>query len=186
MCNSSYFSTLLGDGAIWTHLQQLLQKYEPELAEKYLSIANALSVANEDARALVQAYRAAIASDALFAFGKGMEANLHHFLQPSAPYFTNLDFCDLYQEHVMLAMPKRKEAEQVIATMEAKSLQGNPTLGETFREFFVDLEVVIPKIMHFEGYLAGNDWFRLSIPGYIDNQVLTGIYQTQISIYFGL
>lgn len=86
----------------------------------------------------------------------------------------------------MRSMPKRKEAELQIAAMEEMCGQAKIAWVEVCREFFVDLEVVIPKIMHFEGYLAANDWFRLTIPGYIDDPALTGIYQAQISNYFGL
>lgn len=186
MSPTSFFTSFLSENAIWSHLQKLLQKYDPELAEKYIAVTAALSNADEDTLALVQAYRVAITSDALFAFSKGMEANLYHFRNSCGPMFTQVDLCDLYQEHIMRSMPKRKEAEQMIATMEAKSFRGNPTWVEAFREFFVDLEVVIPKIMHFEGYLAGNDWFHLSIPGYQEDQKLTSTYRAQITAYFGL
>lgn len=183
---SGCFVSFLGENVFWSHLQKILLKYEPELAEKYIAVTDALSNADEDVQALAHAYQAAITSDALFAFGKGMEANLYHFRNPCEPKFTQADFSDLYQEHVMRSMPKRKEAELQIATMEAKCSQRKSALGVDLREFFVDLEVVIPKIMHFEGYLAAIDWFRLTIPGYVDDPALTQIYQAQISNYFGL
>lgn len=183
---SGCFVSFLGENVFWSHLQKILLKYEPELAEKYIAVTDALSNADEDVQALVQAYQAAITSDALFAFSKGMEANLYHFRNPCAPKFTQTDFSDLYQERVMRSMPKRKEAELQIAAMEEECGQTKNALVEVCREFFVDLEVIIPKIMHFEGYLAANDWFRLTIPGYIDDPALTKIYQAQISNYFGL
>ena len=86
----------------------------------------------------------------------------------------------------MWSTPKRKEAELQIAAMEAKCSQRKPASGVDLREFFVDLEAIIPKIMHFEGHLAANKWFLLTIPGYTDDPALTQIYQAQISNYFGL
>jgi hypothetical protein len=48
----------------------------------------------------------------------------------------------------------------------------------------IDLEVTIPKLMHFEGYKAGNQWFAMTIPGYQEDQALTSIYTLQIHKYF--
>lgn len=76
----------------------------------------------------------------------------------------------------MRAMPKRTEAEQAIAAAKAECLQTDAALGESIREFFVDPKVNIPKNMHYKSYLAENDWFSLSAPGYAEDRVLAGSY----------
>ncbi len=170
---AGYFASHWDDESFWLHLQKALQQYDTELAEKCRSVTEEYKSAQD----LIQSWNAAITSDALFAFQKGMEANLNHFHHPYLPGFTNMDFCDLYQERTMLSMSKRKEAEQMIAAAHR---------DEAIRDFFIDLEVVIPKIMHFEGYLAGSHWYPLTVPGYREDKKLTAIYQQQISNYFGL
>ena len=84
----------------------------------------------------------------------------------------------------MGSMPKRVAAEKIISIAEAACLQANESAHDAIREYIVDLEVTIPKIMHLEGYLAGNTWFALTIPGYQEDQALTSIYEMQILRYF--
>ena len=82
-------------------------------------------------------------------------------------------------------MPKRMAAEKIISIAEVTYLQTNESAHDAIREYIVDLEVTVPKIMHLEGYLAGNTWFALTIPGYQEDQALTSIYSLQIHQYFG-
>ena len=84
----------------------------------------------------------------------------------------------------MASMPKRMAAEKVISPPEATCLQTNESAHDALREYIVDLEVTVPKIMHLEGYLAGNTWFSLTIPGYQEDPALTSIYEMQILRYF--
>ena len=153
--------------------------------KEYLESLERISSSSEEAQKMNCAYRAAIISDALFAFQKGLEANLFHFSNPHILSIINVDFNDLYQEHVMASMPKRVAAEKIISIAEAACLQANESAYDTIREYIVDLEVTVPKIMHLEGYLAGNTWFSLTIPGYQEDQALTSIYSLQIHQYFG-
>ena len=85
----------------------------------------------------------------------------------------------------MMNMPKRLTAEKTISAIEKNYFQTDLPWCEVIREYIVDLEVILPKLMHFEGYLAGNQWFKLTVPGYQEDQALTSIYQMQLSSYFG-
>ena len=188
MTNTSWFLKAMTDDEIWKQLQALLQKYSPDTLERekeYLKALEQISASSEEAHTINRAYRSAIISDALFAFQKGMEANMFHFRNPHVPSIINVDFNDLYQEHVMGSMPKRVAAEKIISIAEVACLQANESAHDTIREYIVDLEVTVPKIMHLEGYLAGNTWFALTIPGYQEDQALTSIYSLQIHQYFG-
>ena len=188
MTNTSWFLKAMTDDEIWKQLQALLQKYSPDTLERekeYLKALEQVSASSEEAQTTNRAYRSAIISDALFAFQKGMEANVFHFRNPHVPSIINVDFNDLYQEHVMGSMPKRVAAEKIISIAEAASLQTDESAHDAIREYIVDLEVTVPKIMHLEGYLVGNAWFALTIPGYQEDQALTSIYSLQIHQYFG-
>ena len=188
MNHTSYFMSRMTDEAVWEHLQVLLQEYDPEVAEKhtaYTAAMDALSETGADATAFKKAVVAATVSDALFAFQKGMEANLYHFQHPYAPNFASLDFEDMFQEHVMMFMPKRSAVEKVIEGMRKEYFQEDVSWCETINEYIIDLEVVIPKIMHFEGYTAGNAWFAMTVPGYQEDYALTSVYSMQLQQYFG-
>ena len=188
MTNTSWFLKGMTDDEIWVHLQALLQKYSPDTLareKEYLEALDQISSSSEESQRINHVYRSAIISDALFAFQKGLEANLFHFRNPHVPSIINVDFNDLYQEHVMGLMPKRMAAEKIISIAEATYLQTNESAHDAIREYIVDLEVTVPKIMHLEGYLAGNTWFALTIPGYQEDQALTSIYSLQIHQYFG-
>lgn len=188
MNHSSYFMSQITDTVVWEHLQRLLQEYNPEFLEKhnnYRLALDGLTDAGGNAQALDQAYRSIIISDAVFAFNKGLEANLYHFWHPCAPSFTQVDFENMYQEYAMMAMPKREVAEKIISEIEAEYFQAELLWCKTIKECIIDLEVITPKIMHFEGYKAGNTWFRWTVPGYQEDQALTSIYQIQINHYFG-
>lgn len=188
MNHTSYLMSQMADEAVWEHLQVLLQEYDPEVAEKhatYIAALDALSEAGADAKAFKKAVVAATASDALFAFHKGMEANLYHFQHPYVPNFASLDFEDMFQEHVMRCMPKRSVAEKVIEEIQSEYFQEDVPWCETISEYIIDLDVVIPKIMHFEGYKAGNAWFAMTVPGYQEDYALTSVYIMQLQQYFG-
>ena len=187
MTNTSWFLKGMTDDEIWVHLQSLLKKYSPDTLKRekeYLESLERISSSSEEAQKMNCAYRAAIISDALFAFQKGLEANLFHFRNPHILSIINVDFNDLYQEHVMASMPKRVAAEKIISTTEAVYLQTDESAHDAVREYIVELEVTIPKIMHLAGYLAGNTWFSLTTPGYQEDQALTSIYEMQILRYF--
>jgi hypothetical protein len=188
MKHTSYFTSKLTDDALWQDIELLLQEYSPDVVKKhtqYLSALEELNDAGGDAQALDQAYRSEIISDALFAFQKGMEANWYHFRHPQVPSFAQVDFEDMYQEWVMMNMPKRLAAEKNRSTIEMTYFRTGLPWCEVIREYIIDLEVTIPKLMHFEGYMAGNQWFKLTVPGYQEDQALTSIYQMQLSAYFG-
>lgn len=184
---TSYFMEKMTDEAVWVHLQVLMQKYSPDIAKKhreYLAALELLEAAGGNAQALDLSYRSAIVSDALFAFQKGLEANLYHFQHPQVASFAQVDFEDMYQEWVMMSMPKRLVAEKVNSAIEKTYFHENQPWCEIIREYMIDLEVTIPKLMHFEGYKAGNQWFAMTIPGYQEDQALTSIYTLQIHKYF--
>lgn len=188
MNHNSYFMSKMTDEAVWEHLQVLLQEYDSEIAERHTVYTAALATLSEtgaDATVFKKAVIAATVSDALFAFQKGMEANLYHFQHPYVPNFASLDFEDMFQEHVMMFMPKRLAAEKVIEEIRKEYFQEEVSWCETINEYIIDLEVVIPKIMHFEGYKAGNAWFSVTIPGYQEDYALTSIYAMQVHKYFG-
>ena len=188
MNHTSYFMSQMTDEAVWEHLQVLLREYDPEVTEKRTAYTAALDVLSEtgaDATAFKKAVVAATVSDALFAFQKGMEANLYHFQHPYVPNFAGLDFEDMFQEHVMMFMPKRSAAEKVIEEIRKEFFQEDVPWCVTINEYIIDLEVVIPKIMHFEGYKAGNAWFAVTIAGYQEDYALTSVYSMQLQQYFG-
>jgi hypothetical protein len=114
-----------------------------------------------------------------------VEANLYHFQHPYVPNFASLDFGDMFQEHVMMFMPKRSAAEKVIEEIRKEFFQEDVPWCETISEYIIDLEVVIPKLMHFEGYKAGNAWFAVTSPGYQEDYALTSAYSIQLQQYFG-
>ena len=188
MNHSSYFMSQMTDEAVWDRLQVLLQEYDPGVAEKHTAFTAALGVLSEtgaDTTTFKKAVVSATVSDALFAFHKGMEANLYHFQHPYVPNFASLDFEDMFQDHIMMFMPKRSAAEKVIEEIRSEYLQEDVPWCETISEYIIDLEVVIPKIMHFEGYKAGNAWFPMTVPGYQEDYALTSVYSMQLQQYFG-
>ena len=188
MNHSSYFMSQMTDEAVWDRLQVLLQEYDPGVAEKHTAFTAALGVLSEtgaDTTTFKKAVVSATVSDALFAFHKGMEANLYHFQHPYVPNFASLDFEDMFQDHIMMFMPKRSAAEKVIEEIRKEYFQEDVPWCETISEYIIDLEVVIPKITHFEGYKAGNAWFPMTVPGYQEDYALTSIYAMQVYNYFG-
>lgn len=188
MNHNSYFMTMLTDEVVWEHMLLLLKKYDPMEAEKhaaYTAAVKALAATGADAVAFEKAVRSATISDAIYAFQKGLEANIYHFHHPYIPSFVELDFCDMFQEHIMVLQPKRVAAEKVIEMTKYAYFREDEPWCETINEYIVDLEVIIPKVMHFEGYKAGNAWFKLTVPGYMEDHALTSIYSMQIHEYFG-
>lgn len=188
MNHTSYFASTLTDEAVWQQLHVLLKEWSPDTARRqkeYTHALEQLEAVGGDAQALDRAYRSVIVSDAVFAFQKGMEANLFHFQHPQVPSFAQVDFEDMYQECVMATMPKRVDAEKIIVAIESEYFHEDLPWCEAIREYIIDLEVTIPKLMHFGGYLAGNQWFVLTVPGYQEDQALTSIYRVQLSEYFG-
>ena len=103
----NWFWDEMSDEKVYEYIHTMLQEYEPDYQrqhEVYLQALDEMRTAGGDANGLDQAYRKAIVSDALFAFNKGLEANLFHFHNPCVPCFIQADFPDLYQEHVMMCM----------------------------------------------------------------------------------
>jgi len=185
MNDSINFMSNLTDEAVWERLLVLVREYDPEMAQRHTAYLSALGALGAEAKVFDEALRSAIVSDALFAFQKGLESNLFHFRHPYVLNFTQVDFDDLYQANVMASMPKRTAAEEILSAMETEYFRTELPWCESIREYIGDLQTMVPKLMHYQGYLAGNAWFCLTIPGYREDTMQTAIYTRQLRDYFG-
>lgn len=187
MKNHNWFWDGMSDEKVYEYIHTMLQEYDPDYRrqhEVYLQALDEMRTAGGAANGLDQAYRKAIVSDALFAFNKGLEANLFHFHNPFVSCFIQADFPDLYQEHVMLCMPKRRAAERLYSAIERRDFSEGATWVDTIKEYLAGLETSVPKLMHYLGYLMGNVWFEATVPGYQEDQIATICYSKQISDFF--
>lgn len=125
---------------------------------------------------LVRAYKSTIASDMLFAYELGRQANVEHFRNPGARPFVELSPEVYLQEHVMRRMPKRVKGCAVISNI-VEFLKERDISCNAIIEYFAYLETICGKYAHFKGYMDGNSVLENTIPGYAEDTVFTSVYR---------
>lgn len=121
-----------------------------------------------------------------FSFNRGLKDNLEHFKNPKKPTFMDMDYNKAIKEEEM-----RRNPEYVFMVKEHKKLIDLiPDVAEDLYEKIVEytslLDVYIPKMAHYYGFLTGNTTFKKAIPGYEPDYALTKKYREWINYYLDL
>ena len=133
----------------------------------------------------VNAIHRQITSLCLFSSFLGFKANLDHYIDPVARTFLDVDFKDYLREGTAKQMPEYINA-QAIRKKFADSLSGDQR--DTYEDIAVfanHLEVTVPKLAHFAGYMLGNALLPRIVPGYVPDYSLTVLYERMLADYFG-
>ena len=131
----------------------------------------------EKGEALANAIAAQTASDLLFAAALGLKANLHHFRDPIARTFLEVDSEIYLRESVAHSLPQYIEAQKVRNTVET---------NDDIIAYTTYLETFGPKLAHYFGYLLGDELLPRIVPGYQPNLILTTRYRDWVRTYLGI
>ena len=145
----------------------------PEIHGKYQeAIAR-----TEEGKTLAEAIDAQTASDLLFSAALGLKANLDHFHDPIARTFLEVDPEIYLRESVAHSLPQYIEAQKIRDAAEA---------NDTIIEYTTYLETFGPKLVHYFGYLLGDELLPRVIPGYQPDPLLTIRYRDWVRTYMGM
>lgn len=162
---------------IKTNYLDTLKKMKNELGdEKY-----------ETVEKLIAAHKSQVASDMVFAYSCGYKHNLAHFKNPVERIFLEVDPTHYTHENLMLRMPKRTAAEELITNIhkEFEHLDYD-TYFLPFLDFFNCYSTIAPKYAHYVGYLDANEILPLTEAGYCEDHILTSLYHKHIKELIGI
>lgn len=154
-----------------------LKKMKNELGdEKYASIEK-----------LISAHKSQVASDMVFAYSCGYKHNLAHFKNPVERSFLEVDPTYYTHENLMMRMPKRIDAEEVISNIhkEFKHLDYD-TYFLPLLDYFNCYTTIAPMYAHYIGYLDANKLLPLTEVGYCEDHILTFLYHKHIKELIGI
>lgn len=154
-----------------------LNKMKNELGdEKYATIEK-----------LISAHKSQVASDMVFAYSCGYKHNLAHFKNPVERSFLEVDPTYYTHENLMMRMPKRIDAEEVISNIhkEFKHLDYD-TYFLPLLDYFNCYTTIAPKYAHYIGYLDANKLLPLTEVGYCEDHILTFLYHKHIKELIGI
>lgn len=146
------------------------------------------SLAEENAKQLNELitwmYKKVIA-EMKYEFILGMKANYEYFNAPSANDFLESDIGIFTKEKNLFALPASAEAQRNIIKINESLAIEDGEFYDGIREYFIYLDTVCPKLMHYYGYITGNRLFAEIIPGYVPSIENTHRYTSVLEEYFG-
>lgn len=121
----------------------------------------------------------------LFSGMLGLKANLDNFVNPTAQSFLTVDSEVYLREETAHRLPEYENAQQVRCGFYAQLSVEQQVIYEDVIEYACYLETVGPKLAHYYGYILGNDFLPLVIPGYHPDSTQTAQYTALLKRYFG-
>ena len=122
----------------------------------------------------------------LFSGTLGLMANLHHFIDPIARDFLDVDFEVYLREETAHRLPEYKKAQQIREAFFVRLSPAERKIYEDVTEYACYLETVAPKLAHYYGYILGNDLLSQVIPGYHPDLIHTSHYKVMLERYLGI
>lgn len=167
---------------------QLMMEESEDFASDYQRYTGATELLRKELGDLVtteiEAIEQQCASDLRFSGLLGLRANLEHFKDPAADSFLNVDFEVLLQEKTARSLPAYQQAREQRSRFYALLTPEQKAIYEPVISFVSILETIGPKLAHYYGYIMGNEFLPLVVPGYHEDPVLTMRYTNMLHHFF--
>lgn len=124
-------------------------------------------------------------SNLLFSGTLGLKANLDNFINPLTRNFLDVDAEIYLREETAHRLPEYERAQRVLDQFYSTLSPDQKELYEDVIAYVSYLETIAPKLVHYYGYLLGNELLPYIIPGYHVDMALTRQYRIMLSTYFG-
>ncbi len=134
---------------------------------------------------VVDAIDQRIGSMVLFSYFLGLKANLDHFIDPIGRTFLDVDAETYLREDVVKQLPDYQNAQRIQEQFYITLTPAQQTRYEDISAYICHLETVGPKLVHYYGYVLGNQLFPRIIPGYGADTQLVLRYQYMLKNYLG-
>ena len=179
---------LVGHRTVDTFVQWMVQEHE-DFAEEYQQYLSAMRTLRREIGASANDEMDAIeqqcASNLIFPFSLGLKANLDHFKNPFARSFLDVDAEVYLREKTAHRLPKYEEAQKARNQFRAQLTSEQKEIYDHVVSYTCYLETAGPKLVHYFGYMLGNQLFPWIIPGYHEDSNLTKRYTDMLNGYFG-
>jgi len=146
----------------------LCQELGEERIEKFLNAVNRRCIA-----------------EMLFCGNLGYQENLKNFRDPTAQTFMRVDFEEYLRLEILEKMPQRQAAEAEINAFYSSLSEKHKEVYETVDSYLLTLELDIPKLAHYMGFILANELLAYTEVGYMPNSFLTYRYQNFMDQWFG-
>lgn len=133
---------------------------------------------------VICAFNTQTASDILFAYWLGVQANLEHYRNPIARTFLEVDPEVYLREKVMKNMPDRLEAQRVVEQFRREITAEMKVYYEDVAAYYTYFENAAPKLAHYHAFMLANEFLGRIEPGYVSDDHLTNAYQRMMEEYF--
>lgn len=138
----------------------------------------------ETVTGVICAFNTQTASDMLFAYRLGMQANLEHYRNPFARTFLEVDPEVYLREKVMKNMQYRIEAQKIVDQFRRDLSAEMKVYFEDISAYYTYFENAAPKLAHYHAFMLANEFLGRIEPGYVSDDHLTNAYQRMMEEYF--
>jgi hypothetical protein len=177
MKNVDAFLKTWMNGDLLKPLCDFLRGTDPEF-----SLLEDAYLRSPEAEPLLRLRQQQINADLLFVFWQGLNLNLENFRNPVGNLLLGQDFSQLVREHILFSMSAHCAAQQALDALAHST--GTPT-QDTTQEFYIYLETVGLKIMHYLGFRLGDLLYPFTEPGYVPDVAATQTYRAELEEYLG-
>ena len=174
----------LNETQLALQLRCVLERADPCYAKEYLSFEQANAQLSNDT--FVDMLERHFAAKLLYVAWEGVYWNLNCFQNPVNKLRLQTDYEELHREYCFSALPQVLAVENAICSSVRRFNQEQQALAVQMEDYYSYLETIGFKLVHYWGFLWGNDFFPKVVPGYAADTVFTAKYMHMLERDLGI
>lgn len=174
----------LNETQLTLQLRRVLEQFDPSFAQEQLSFEQANAQLSDGV--FWDALERQFAAKLLYVAWQGVRWNLDCYQNPINKLRIQTDYEELHGEYVFSELTQIRAAENAIHSSTWRFTQEQQALAIQIGDYYSYLETVGFKLVHYWGFLWGNEFFPKVIPGYVADTVFTSKYMHMLERDLGI
>ena len=174
----------LNEAQLALQLRCTLERSDPCYAKERLSFEQSNAQLSDDT--FVDMLERQFAAKLLYVAWHGVHWNLNCFQNPVNKLRLQTDYEEFHGEYCFSALPQVQAAEKAICSSVRRFTPEQQTLAMQIEDYYSYLETIGFKLVHYWGFLWGNEFFPKVIPGYAVDTVFTAKYMHMLERDLGI
>mgnify|MGYP005846671239 FL=1 len=174
----------LNETQLALQLRSTLEQADSCYTKEYLPFAQANAKLSDDA--FVDTLERQFAAKLLYVAWQGVRWNLDCYRNPINKLRLQTDYEELHGEYLFSALPQVQTTEDAICSSAQRFTPEQQALAIQIEDYYSYLETIGFKLVHYWGFLWGNEFFPKVVPRYAADTVFTAKYTHMLEHDLGI
>lgn len=174
----------LNETQLALQLRSTLEQADSCYTKEYLPFAQANAKLSDDA--FVDTLERQFAAKLLYVAWQGVRWNLDCYRDPINKLRIQTDYEELHGEYLFSALPQVQATEDAICSSARQFTPEQQAMAIQIADYYSYLETIGFKLVHYWGFLWGNEFFSKVVPGYAADTVFTAKYTHMLEHDLGI